>query len=242
MKFKTEFKLFLGLFSLAGILYYIDFYYFGQLNSIIDNFLLQLAFLPIYIFFATVIFDQLLSIREKHSILKKLNMVIGAFFSEMGNWILFACVRYDKNVGQIKRYLEIDNEWTDKDFKNSAKLLSKHNGNISLDINKIQELKKFLKQSRLFLTSLISNPNLMEHEEFTELLWAVFHLSDELNNRRDISSLSDEDIEHLQNDINRVYNHILCQWVFYIQHLKQDYPYLFNIIIKDSKEVLKNLS
>lgn len=241
MKFKTEFKLFILFFSLAGMLYSVHYFYFDKLSYILDSLLLQLAFLPIYVFFATVVFDQLLNLREKNNMLKKLNMVIGAFFSEMGNTLLLECIGCDKNIRIIKEYLLIDSSWNDKDFKNASKMLSSHNANISIDASKIKELKAFLKHHKLFLTSLISNPNLMEHEHFTELLWAIFHLSDELHNRRDINALTSEDLEHIANDINRAYNNLLCQWVFYMSHLKNDYPYLFNIIVKDSVNVLENI-
>jgi hypothetical protein len=48
-----------------------------------------------------------------------------------------------------------------------------------------------------FLLGLMANPNLLEHESFTDLLWAVFHLTDELTHREDVSALADADLEHL---------------------------------------------
>ena len=47
-------------------------------------FLQDLSFIPIYILLVVVIVDRFLKIREKQSIIKKMNMVIGAFFSECG--------------------------------------------------------------------------------------------------------------------------------------------------------------
>jgi hypothetical protein len=37
-----------------------------------------------------------------------------------------------------------------------------------------------LLSKRDFLVALMENPNLLEHESFTDLLWAVFHLVEEL--------------------------------------------------------------
>ena len=47
-----------------------------------------LGFLPINVLLVTLILNQLLSIRAKRERLEKMNMVIGAFFSEVGSGLL----------------------------------------------------------------------------------------------------------------------------------------------------------
>ncbi|MPN25934.1 hypothetical protein SDC9_173355 [bioreactor metagenome] len=79
---------------------------------------------------------------------------------------------------------------------------------------------------------MLENPNLLEHETFTDMLWAVFHLTDELLARENIESLPESDIKHLENDVKRVFNSILVQWVGYMNHLKSDYPYLFSLELR----------
>jgi hypothetical protein len=76
-----------------------------------------------------------------------------------------------------------------------------------------------------FLLNLLGNSNLLEHETFTELLWAVFHLAEELASRNDVSSLPANDYEHLVGDIKRVHVLLLAQWLAYMEHLQVDYPY-----------------
>ena len=44
---------------------------------------------------------------------------------------------------------------------------------------------------------LLENPNLLEQEAFTEQLWAVFHLADELQYRIDLPHLSNSDYRSL---------------------------------------------
>ncbi len=48
---------------------------------------------------------------------------------------------------------------------------------------------------RNFLIDLIENPVLIENEEFSEALLALFHLMDELNSREDLESLPGSDIK-----------------------------------------------
>ena len=47
----------------------------------------------------------------------------------------------------------------------------------------LDELKLFLISKRNFLLMLLENPNLLEHDAFTDLLRAVFHLTEELGFR-----------------------------------------------------------
>jgi hypothetical protein len=79
------------------------------------------------------------------------------------------------------------------------------------------------------MLGLLENPNLLEHDDFTELLWSVFHLIEELEYRTDLTKLPESDLDHLSVDIKRAYIHLLRQWLAYIQHLKNDYPYLFSL-------------
>lgn len=53
----------------------------------------------------------------------------------------------------------------------------------------IYQLKEFLVSRRGFLVSLLENQNLLEHERFSDLLWAVFHLVEELEARRTFENM-----------------------------------------------------
>jgi len=82
------------------------------------------------------------------------------------------------------------------------------------------------------LLRLLENPNLLEHETFTDLLQAVFHLTEELTHREDVKQASDKDLEHLAGDIKRVYSLLVYEWVAYMEHLKAEYPYLFSLAMR----------
>lgn len=82
------------------------------------------------------------------------------------------------------------------------------------------------------LLRLIENPIIQEHENFTELLRALFHLRDELLNRNDLSELLDSDRKHLEGDIERVYKLLIFEWLRYIRYLKKSYGYLFSLAIR----------
>jgi len=91
------------------------------------------------------------------------------------------------------------------------------------------DLRSFLLGRRQFMLGLLENPNLLEHERFTDLLWAVFHLTEELACRADVSSLAAPDRDHLVGDLRRAYALLVVEWLAYMAHLREDYPYLFSL-------------
>jgi len=93
----------------------------------------------------------------------------------------------------------------------------------------LENLKNFLLEKRAFLLGLLENPNLLEHESFTELLWAVFHLTEELAFRIDLKQLPKTDVQHLSGDIRRAYVLLISEWLAYMKHLRDSYPYLFSL-------------
>jgi len=192
----------------------------------------DLAFLPIEVLLVTLIIHRLLTEREKRAKLEKLNMVIGAFFSEVGTKLLSYFSDFDSRLGEIRKDLIVTNAWSEQEFSSACSRLKKHD--YGTDIKKINlaDLRVFLTEKRNFLLRLLENPNLLEHESFTELLRAVFHLTEELDSREDIKKLPNTDYEHLSSDIKRAYTLMVYQWLDYMKHLKDNYPFLFSLAMR----------
>jgi hypothetical protein len=72
----------------------------------------------------------------------------------------------------------------------------------------------------------------LEHETFTELLRAVFHLTEELEQRNDLRHLSRADYEHLELDTERAYKLLIYEWLQYMEYLMNEYPYLFSLALR----------
>jgi hypothetical protein len=103
---------------------------------------------------------------------------------------------------------------------------------IDLSLINREALKTHLAEQRAFVLGLLENPNLMEHERFTDLLWALLHLGEELEARVNLRELSPADEAHLRVDARRAYSALLGEWLFYVEHLKADYPYLFSLVVR----------
>jgi hypothetical protein len=93
-------------------------------------------------------------------------------------------------------------------------------------------MKKYLSQKRTYLLTMLENPNLLEHDRFTDLLWATTHLSEELEARESLKDLPEADLRHLTTDIERMYDHLASEWLDYVQHLKTNYPFLFSLVLR----------
>lgn len=218
---------------LASILCYLaQILIFHESRNTFFYMLQDFAFLPIQVLLVTLILSQLLARREKAALQRKMNMAIGVFFSEVGNDLLRLLSGLSTNIDEIHGIASVGTNWTDKDFLNAKLYLSKLDFSFALQSNDLNLLKSFLVDKRVFMLSLLKNPNLLEHESFTELLWAVFHLNEELAHRADVRNLSDIDTNHITGDIKRAYPLLIMEWLSYAKHLKDEYPYIFSLIIR----------
>lgn len=176
--------------------------------------------------------DLFVNRREEAIRQQKVDMVTGLFFSEMGNELLKQCIRFDPEVETLHKILKISPEWKSEDFSKADDLLKKHRLSINSYQGDIPALLKYLQNRADLLLRLIENPIIQEHENFTELLRALFHLRDELLNRNDLSELLESDRKHLEGDITRVYKLLIFEWLRYIRYLKKSYGYLFSLAIR----------
>ena len=216
----------------SGIIYLIDYLIFKDTRQLLIQLVDNLAFIPISVFIVVVVLGRLIARQEKLQILHKLNMVVGAFFSEVGNTLIHRLLNaYERNE-EISKSFSIDGSWTRERFKSaiasSVSIASEPDGHA---IN-FEELKSFLTSKRQFLLNLLENPNLMEHDQFSDLLWAIFHLAEELEARPSVTDLSGPDLKHIEGDIGRVYGQLISQWLSYAEHLKDTYPYLFSLTVR----------
>jgi hypothetical protein len=230
--FNWQVILALILISLSVLFYCIHYLIFRDVHHIFLYLIGDIAFLFLDVWIVMLVLHRLLVYREKQSILKKLNMVIGTFFSEVGTELLKKLSRFDPQSADIGRQLVVTKDWADKDFMKIARSIHKRQSNLNSKKEPLDEARDFLVSKRSFLLALLENPNLLEHESFTDLLWAVFHLTDELAHRTDLKKLPDSDYEHLAGDMKRAYHKLLVQWLEYMKHLKRDYPYLFSLAMR----------
>jgi hypothetical protein len=221
-----------GLISLSAGLYFLHYTVFHDARHIFFYLLSDIAFIPIDVLLVVLVLHQIITSHEKQVMFKKLNMVFGAFFSEVGTELLKDFSRFDLAPEELKQKLLVKKEWSQKRFTDLKKKLKDHRIEVDSRKGDLAKLRALLVSKREFLLRLLENPNLLEHEEFTGLLWAVFHLADELSFRGQVNKLPEADYDHLSGDIKRAYALLVGEWLSYMRHLQRDYPFLFSLAVR----------
>ncbi|MBU3126445.1 hypothetical protein LGL55_01620 [Clostridium tagluense] len=225
---KTDWRLKLSVLLIlsSALLYCFHYFVFRDAHHIFLYIVGDLAFIPIEVLFVSLVIDGVIKIREREALMEKLNLIIGVYFNEVGTTILKYCTSIHPKVDEIANSLIVEPSWEERDFKKALEKCKNYNYQIEFCKVDLERMNEFLLCKREFLLKLLENPNLLEHEIFTHLLTAVFHLQDELSSRN-LSKLRDDEKEHLEIDIKRVYGASVSQWVLYMKHLKNAFPYLF---------------
>ena len=219
------------------IIYGSNYLVLGDPEHIISYIWTHLGFIPVDILVVAFILDEIIERKEKEAMLEKLDMLMSTFFSEVGNDLisqLSGVNKYKANTENLKSI----KSWDQKDYENKLDELKNTSIDFSADIPAeereefLDNLRSLLAGKREFIINLINNPNLLEKEEFTELINAILHLDEELEHRKDLALVNDADFGHLNGDMQRVYNKLVYEWVYYLKYLDKHYPYMIALIIR----------
>ncbi len=195
----------LSLIALSILVYVIHYAIFRDRHHIFIYMWGDVAFVFIEVLLVTLIIHRLLGQREKRTRLEKLNIVIGVFFSEVGKKMLTYFSDFDPKLERIRQELIVTKDWSDQEFLTVSRRLKNYGYDLRFHKVDLDHLHGLLVEKRDFLVRLLENPVLLEHESFTDLLQAVFHMTEELAGRGDMKRLPEADYEHLAGDMKRIY-------------------------------------
>ena len=221
-----------GLLALSVILHWIHYLVFGDWHHLMLYGLGDIAFLPFEIVVVGLIVERLIARHERNSLLRKMNMLIGTFFSEIGTGLIGALAREMEEREALTARLAVRSDWTPRDFAEASRYTRSLDVRYVATPENMKELRDLLVSKRDLLVMLLANPNLLEHESFTELLRAAFHLMEELAARESFDDLPTSDLDHLGGDAKRVFGRLARAWIAYAGHLKRDYPYIFSVLVR----------
>ena len=156
------------------------------------------------------------------------------FFNEAGSDILREMNKFIKNKDELKNIMHITAQWKEDDFKNAVKAVEKAEIYADISLSDIDSLKTNLFKRKRNILAMVENPSLLEHDRFTEMLWALYHMVDELKARDGFASLPHADYEHLTVDLKRAYRYLCMEWLYFNQYIKKRYPYLFSLVMRKS--------
>jgi len=227
------FLLLAGFFAVtSAIIYFIHYVIFEDVHHIFIYMIGDFAFLPLEVFLVVIVLERILTRREKMAIREKMNMVVGAFFSEIGDQLLRNLIGCFQGREEIRQNLAVLPDWNHSDFKRAMDYARHIEYMPDCQELNLEAMRTLLLEKRQFLLTLLENPNILEHEHFTDLLWATFHLSEELEARASLDDLPDSDLGHIAIDIERLFSRLIVEWVAYVEHLQTSYPYLFSLVTR----------
>lgn len=219
------------------IIYGSNYLVLGDAEHIISYVWTHLGFIPVDILLVAFILDEIIEKKEKEAMLEKLDMLMSTFFSEVGNELINKLSTANKYKASTENLKSIK-DWDENDFDNKLAELKGASLDFQAEISPeerdefLQDMTTFLSSKREFIINLINNPNLLEKEEFTELINAILHLDEELEHRKDLALVTDADFGHLNGDMKRVYDKLVYEWVYYLKYLYKHYPYMIALVVR----------
>ncbi|WP_235070221.1 hypothetical protein [Turicibacter sp. TJ11] len=220
-----------GLLLLSLILHYIHVLIFKDIHHTMIFLVADIAFIPMEVFFTSMILERMLERREKEHGKEKLNMLVGVFYAEIGTQLLGYFVEQDDRVSICKKLrIKDPSIWDEDYFKRLQQLNSTYHYEVSLEKVDLIQLKELLHDGKNLLITLMTTESLHDHETFTEMLMLIMHLKEELD-LRDISSLNESERLHLEQDMTALYRYLTYEWCYYLNYLSKHYPGLFNTAI-----------
>lgn len=148
------------LISLSVLLHGAHYLIFRDLHHLFIFLVADIAFIPLEVFFVSVVIDRLIEKRESKKHEKKRNMIIGVFFSGIGNFLLNEFVKNSHTIVHKERYI-IKKSWGTQDFRELEKLMS--NDKQTVEIEKIDLLSLLVKleESLQHIMGMATNTTLM---------------------------------------------------------------------------------
>lgn len=220
----------------SAFIYFIQIVLFQNQEDTYFYFFQDLAFIPIQVLIVTLLLNKLIKIIGDYQNRKKVNVIISAFFSELGTSIICEFSKFNENLDGVCEI--IDHSDFKRNINDTKKKIKDYKIEIHVTADTLENLANILISKKSYMVSMLENSSLLEHDSFTDTLWSVFHIADELQSR-DLKDLSQADLNHLSQDILRAYRLIILEWLNYMKYLNTEYPYLYDLALRKNPFKLK---
>ncbi|MPQ43342.1 hypothetical protein [Clostridium tarantellae] len=224
---KDNVVIILALISIGLFLYYIHYLIFSNLYGTVSSIFFAVAFTPVQIILNILVIDKTVDQKEKIQHDKKINILVGTFFSEFGTDFLTDLVKGDDNIQKILPDNMVSKCLREECFENLKQLASSYEYVLNIEKINLVEIKEKLYNKNEFLIDLMTNAEVKEDQSFTDLLISLIHLNDEIKARYNDGKLEKYEIIHILYDMRIVYKKLTIEWINYMIKLKGTYKQLF---------------
>ena len=136
--------------AVSALLYFIHYLIFRDLYHIFIYMLGDFAFLPLEVFLVVIVIERLLIRREQRVVRQKLNMVVGSFYSEVGNHLLKELLESFCDRPRIIQHLNLKGDWGPAEFTRAASYARRMEDIPDCKRIDLEALKGFLESKRTF--------------------------------------------------------------------------------------------
>lgn len=233
---KSRYKLVVGivLLTISIALYIAEIVFFRNPEETLFLTFQDLAFLPVSVLLISYILEKHLRNKELEEKYQKLQIVVSAFYGDLGSDLIRRFGTFCTNLPDFLQNINFEEELKQKEKKKVLEYIKNFDYEIDIHKGDLEELKEYLLAQKSYIVRMFESPNLIEHDRFTDMLWAVYHVIDELEHRPLLSELPKNDLIHLSMDIKRAYPLLILEWYEYMTYLKKAYPYLFSLASRRS--------
>lgn len=229
MSKRTAVLVALGLFALSAAIYLVQIAVFNDPRDTLFYLLQDWAFLPVQIAVVTIAVGMVVSEMQRRERIEKTNMLTSSFFSDGGTELLRKIISCSTKPSEVRSLIAVDASWEKSDYVAAIQSARAANLSVRCSIEDLRDIQQILAENRMSMLVIASNPVLLEHEEFTDMLWSVFHLTDEFTYRGDLDKIPSSHLEHLDDDAERALRGLILNWLCNMRHLQEEYPYLFTV-------------
>ncbi len=183
------------------------------------------AFMPATIAIATLVVGKLMDEQEKKEKVEKTKMLTSTFFTGIGTAITTELLEIAEPKEHLANIIAL--RCTDANLKQKQDNIRQMEIKINLTKEVYESVMQKFETAQTSLLVLSSNPMLFEHEDFTDLLWAIFHLIDEYHLRDDFNTLDDHVLHHLNKDFEQMLRLLLINYIANAKYLRETYPHFY---------------
>lgn len=216
-----------GLVFLSLALNFVHWIIYRDLKYITHYFLLHLSFLPIHALVIGLIIEELVSYRENAHRQRKLNLFLGIFFRQIGTDFLIRIADMLDNRKEFDELIVVGEDWKARRFRKARNEVKHFTPRMKASGEDIIDLMELLKSHEEQIMSMTRNPLVLEFETLHGSLMSLFHLTEEMHFRQPLYRLEQSEVNHLARDAGKSLTQLAVLWLFYMEHLKDTHPSLF---------------
>ena len=172
---KTTRHVVLALIVLSAAIYLLQVLIFHDERTTAFYLLQDLAFMPVTIAIATLVVGELVDEREKKERLEKTKMLTSSFFTGIGAFLIREILRMTDADGFVHEVVKNGAEQSGT-VGEIQRQLENEKLNVHIDAAGYTKIQQIIRSNQTNILVIASNPLIIEHECFSEMLWGVFHL------------------------------------------------------------------